>query len=219
MWGRAECVQKWTSQSKSLVFHRRKTRRTKPTVQTKSEIRPTRIELLPTEGNLHRIWMQCHFTRARYAWLKTALYRLIAHFGKEWKPGTRTRRAHLWDYLGRHECKQTWRKANWNVSSGLKQLKVAKRREKLKEKKNVKMWSWRKMCLGRFYLEKNQKNAPCASAVQIQISVSKQKYIFSLDTSYLSYSIKCQTRRVPKVICAQRHTTNITKQSHNYTRT
>ena len=39
-----------------------------------------------------------------------------------------------------HEFKQTWRKANWNVSSGLKQLKVAK--EKLKEKKkhkNVKL--------------------------------------------------------------------------------
>ena len=54
---------------------------------------------------------------------------------------------------------------------------------------------------------------------KIQISVSKQKYIFSLDTSYLSYSIKCQTRRVPKVICAQRHTTNITKQSNKYTRT
>ena len=75
------------------------------------------------------------------------------------------------------------------------------------------------MCLGRFYLEKNLKNAPCAIAVQIQISVSKQKYIFSLDTSYLSYSIKCQTRRVPTVICAQRHTTNITKQSNKYTRT
>ena len=60
------------------------------------------------------------------------------------------------------------------------------------------------MCLGRFYLEKNQKNA---IGVQLQISFPKQMYIFSLDTSYLWYSIKCQTRGVPEVICAQRHTT------------
>ena len=100
MWGRAECVQRWTSQSKSLVFHRGKTQRTKPTVQTKTGIRPRwRIELLASEGNLHRIWMQCHFTRSRYAWLKTALYRLIAHFGKEWKPGTRTRRARIYQII------------------------------------------------------------------------------------------------------------------------
>ena len=33
-------------------------------------------------------------------------------------------RAHLWDYLGGRECKQTWRKAKWNVLAGLKQLKL-----------------------------------------------------------------------------------------------
>ena len=44
---------------------------------------------------------------------------------------------------------------------------------------NMKMWSWRKMCLGRFYFEKNQKNAnPCVIDVQLQISVPKQTYIF-----------------------------------------
>lgn len=80
--GRAECVPKWTSQSKPLVFHRGKTRGTKPTVQTKSEIRPCRIELLPTEGNLHRAGMLCYFSRARYAWLKTTLYRLIPELKK-----------------------------------------------------------------------------------------------------------------------------------------
>ena len=54
---------------------------------------------------------------------------------------------------------------------------------------------------------KKQKNAnPCALGVQLPISVPKQTYIFSLDTSCLWYSIKCQTRRVPEVICTQRHT-------------
>ena len=61
---------------------------------------------------------------------------------------------------------------------------------------------------GRVYFEKNWKNAnPCAIPVQLQIGVPKQTYIFSLDTSSLWYSIKCQTRGVPEVICAQRHTT------------
>ena len=27
------------------------------------------------------------------------------------------------------------------------------------ERKNLQMWNWRKMCLGRFYLAKNRKNA------------------------------------------------------------
>ena len=66
------------------------------------------------------------------------------------------------------------------------------------------MWSWKKkMCLGRFYLDKNQKNA---IVVQLQISFPKQTYIFSLDTSCLWYSIQCQTRGIPEVICAERHT-------------
>ena len=61
---------------------------------------------------------------------------------------------------------------------------------------------------GRVYFEKNWKNAnPYAIPVQLQIGVPKQTYIFSLDTSSLWYSIKCQTRGVPEVICAQRHTT------------
>ena len=56
------------------------------------------------------------------------------------------------------------------------------------------------MCLGQFYPEKNQKNAPCAIGVQLQIGVPKQTYIFSLDTSCLWYSIKCQTRGFLKLI-------------------
>ena len=86
----------------------------------------------------------------------------IAHFGEEWWPGTQTRRAriHLWIYLGGRECKQSWRKVKWSVSAGFKQLKIVKQKVELKEG-NMKMWSWRKhMCLGRFYLEKKQKNAP-----------------------------------------------------------
>ena len=36
------------------------------------------------------------------------------------------------------ECKQTWRTEQWNVSAELKQLKMAKRKVELKEKKNMK---------------------------------------------------------------------------------
>ena len=43
---------------------------------------------------------------------------------------------HLWDYLGGHEYKQTWQKAKCNVSVGLKQLKIAKWKVQLKEKKH-----------------------------------------------------------------------------------
>ena len=64
----------------------------------------------------------------------------------------------------------------------------------------MKMWNSRKMCLERFYFEKNHKNAnPCA--VQLQF------FLFSLDTSCLWYSIKYQNWGVPEVICAQRPTT------------
>ena len=37
---------------------------------------------------------------------------------------------------GTCECKQTLRKAKWNVSTGLKQLKIAKQKVELKEKKH-----------------------------------------------------------------------------------
>ena len=40
---------------------------------------------------------------------------------------------------GGRACKQTWRKATWNVSAGLKQLKIAKRKVELTGKKNIKM--------------------------------------------------------------------------------
>ena len=64
------------------------------------------------------------------------------------------------------------------------------------------------MCLGQFYFEKKQKNGnPCAIGVDLQISILKQTYIFSHDTSCLWYSIKFQTRGVPQAICAQRRTT------------
>ena len=36
--------------------------------------------------------------------------------------------------FGERKCKQTWRNAKWNVSAGLKQLKIAKRKVELKEK-------------------------------------------------------------------------------------
>ena len=45
------------------------------------------------------------------------------------------------NYLGGRACKQTWRKAKWNISAGLKQLKIAKRKVELKGKKDMKMWS------------------------------------------------------------------------------
>ena len=77
--------------------------------------------------------------------------------------------------------------------------------ERTKKHENVKL---KEDVPGRFYFEKNYNNAnPCAIGVQLQISVPKQTYIFSLDTSRLWYSIECQTRGIPEVICAQRHTT------------
>ena len=52
----------------------------------------------------------------------------------------------------------------WNVSAGLKQLKIAKWKVELKGKKK------HEMCLRRFYFKKNQKNAnPCVIGVQLQI--------------------------------------------------
>ena len=44
---------------------------------------------------------------------------------------TQTRRART--YLGGRKCTQTWRKAKWNVSAGLKQLEIAKRKVKVRE--------------------------------------------------------------------------------------
>ena len=85
-------------------------------------------------------------------------------------------------------------------------------------KKKIKMWSWgKKMCLGRSHIEKNQRNAPWNScrdgffAVEPKQPERKEK---QLNTSCLWYCIKCQTRGVSEVICAQRHTTNCTSR-HN----
>ena len=76
---------------------------------------------------------------ARSSGIIFPVHSLIAHFGKEWWPGTQTKRAHLWHYLGERKCKQTWRKAKWNVSAGIKQLKIANRKVELKEKKHENM--------------------------------------------------------------------------------
>ena len=38
------------------------------------------------------------------------------------------------DYLGGRECEQTWLKAKWNVSPGLKKFKIAKRKAESIEK-------------------------------------------------------------------------------------
>ena len=94
---------------------------------------------------------------------------ILIHSLPEWNSSLR-KRVIAWDpncariygiIWGGPGCKQTWRKAKWNVSAGLKQLKIAKRKVELGGKKNMTMWSWRKkMCLRQFYLEKNQKNAP-----------------------------------------------------------
>ena len=47
---------------------------------------------------------------------------------------------------GGSECKQTWRKPRWNVSAGLKRLKIAKRKVELKQKKTWKCESEGKRC-------------------------------------------------------------------------
>ena len=122
---------------------------------------------------------------------------LIVHFGKEWKLGIQTRHAHIYGIIwGWRECKQTWWKAKWNVPVRLKQFKIEKRKVELKEKKLEKM-----------RLKEDVPGAACAIGVQLQISILKQTYIFSHDTSCLWSSIKFQTRGVPQAIFAQRHTT------------
>ena len=45
----------------------------------------------------------------------------------------------------------------------------------------------------------------CAIRVHLQISIQQTYNIFLLDMSCPLYSIKCQSRGVPEVICAQRH--------------
>ena len=47
-------------------------------------------------------------------------------------------RAFMGLFGGTCECKQTWRKAKWNVSTGLKQLKIAKQKVELKRKRTRK---------------------------------------------------------------------------------
>ena len=62
------------------------------------------------------------------------------------------------------------------------------------------------MFLRWFYLEKNQKNTHCYSFKLASEENVHILLIFSLETSCLWYSTKCQLR-VPEVICAQSHTT------------
>ena len=83
--------------------------------------------------------------------------------------------------------KQTWRKAKWNVPATLKQLKIAKRKVGLNEKKheNVKL----KEDVPRAILLR-EKPDEC----NISSSVPKQTHIFSIAGDVcLWYSIKCPT--------------------------
>ena len=48
-------------------------------------------------------------------------------------------RAFMGLFGGTCECKQTWRKAKKNVSTGLKQLKIAEPEGGIERKKNIKM--------------------------------------------------------------------------------
>ena len=82
----------------------------------------------------------------------------------------------------------------------LKQFKTEKRKVELKEKELEKV-RLKEDVPGAILLQKKNAN-PCAIGVQLQISILKQTYIFSHDTSCLWYSIKFQTRGVPQAICA-----------------
>ena len=62
-------------------------------------------------------------------WNSSLQKRVIA-----WDPNCARIYGIIWGGGGR-ECKQTWRKAKWNVSAELKQLKIAKRKVELREKK------------------------------------------------------------------------------------
>ena len=82
-----------------------------------------------------------------------------------------------WIYLGGRECKQTWRKAKYNVVARLKQLKIPKRKVELK--------TWKCKAEGRcawddFTLRKTRRMQIRVHVigVQLQISVPKQTYIF-----------------------------------------
>ena len=108
------------------------------------------------------------------------------------------------------ECKQTWRKAKWNVPAGLKQLKIAKRKVRLNEKKNENIKLKQNVPRAILLREKPEecKSVHYRSSTSTVAFRSKRTFFRSLDTSCLWYSIKCKTREVPEVICAQRHKTN-----------
>ena len=117
--------------------------------------------------------------------------------------GTQTWRARVYGIVwgvGR-ECRQTWWKANWNLSARLKELKIRKRKVELKGKKhgNVKL----KEDVPGVILPREKPEERTVKQLQR-----------TLDRSCLWYSIKCQTTEVPEVICAQRHTTTCMSQ-HN----
>ena len=63
--------------------------------------------------------------------------------------------------------------------------------ERQKKQQTNKMWSWRKkMCLGRFHFEKNQKNAPWNSALQRWLHLFfNASEIISLSFNYYHYNI------------------------------
>ena len=61
------------------------------------------------------------------------------------------------------------------------------------------------MCLGQFYLDRKKKKECTVK----QLHACRDDFFAGepkqLNTSCLWYSIKCQTRGVPEVICAERH--------------
>ena len=84
--------------------------------------------------------------------------------------------------------------------------KIAKRKVELKEKTWKCKAEGRRCAWGNFIpwkKKKKQKNAPW-NCFRDDFFAGEPK---QLDTSCLWYSIKCQTRGVPEVICAKRHTT------------
>ena len=97
------------------------------------------------------------------------------------------------DYLGGRECKQTLLKAKWNVSPGLKQLKITKRKVELKGK------TWKCEAEGIFVWGDFISQPEKCTVKQLQRwllccgAKTTGKKI-----SCLWYSIKCKTRGVSK---------------------
>ena len=104
---------------------------------------------------------------------------------------------------GGRACKQTWRKATWNVSAE----QNGRWNWQGKKHENVKL---KEEDVPGTSLPREKREECTVKQLQrwpLSHGAKTTGKKTQLDTSRLWYSIKCQTRGVPEVICAERHTT------------